>query len=106
MSEDVEELKEVFNVLSTQVPALIKGIIASVFSEEAGREMGKAAGAFYKGLIESGLPAEAALKMTENYISVFTNLGEIMKRIGPAKEKEIKEEIKSKTGEKEEIKEG
>ncbi|MEM2913009.1 MAG: hypothetical protein QXR06_01555 [Candidatus Bathyarchaeia archaeon] len=103
MGEDVEELKGVFSVLSSQVPALIRGIIASVFSEEAGREMGKAAGAFYKGLIEAGIPHDAAIKMTENYISVFTNLGEIMKRLGPGmeKEKKIQKEAEEKEAEKE-----
>jgi len=106
-SEDVEELREVFNVLSTQVPALIKGIITSVFSEETGIEMGKAAGAFYKGLIEAGVPAEAALKMTENYISVFTNLSELLKKIsaregGREKESKSAADSKKKTEEKSE----
>ena len=95
--EDVEEMKEVFRVLSTEIPALIKGIIASVFSEEAGRSMGKAAAAFYKELKESGMPDEVAVKMTENYISVFTSLGDLMKKFTKGKkmptklEKEIEE---------------
>ncbi len=101
MSEDVEELKGIFSVLSSQVPALIRGIVASVFSEEAGREMGKAAGAFYKGLIEAGIPHDDAIKMTENYISVFTNLGEIMKRLSPGMEKEKEKKIKKEAEEKE-----
>ena len=88
--EDVEEMKEVFRVLSTEIPALIKGIIASVFSEEAGRSMGKAAAAFYKELKESGMPDEVAVKMTENYISVFTSLGDLMKKFTKGKEKPTK----------------
>ncbi|MDI6690508.1 MAG: hypothetical protein QME50_01385 [Candidatus Bathyarchaeota archaeon] len=80
--EGVEEMKEVFGVFSREVPALIKGIIASVFSEEAGRDMGKAAAAFYKELKEAGMPEETAVKMTENYISVFTSLGDILKHAG------------------------
>jgi len=104
MSEhDVEELKGVFDVLSSQIPALIRGIIASVFSEEAGREMGKAAGAFYKGLIEAGIPNDVAIRMTENYISVFTNLGEIMKKLSYKMEREgkIKKEAEEEKGEEE-----
>ena len=77
--EDVEELREVLSVVSQQVPSLIKGIIASVFSEQAGADMGKAAGAFYKGLKDAGIPEETAVKMTENYISTFTSLGDVMK---------------------------
>ncbi|MDH7477919.1 MAG: hypothetical protein QHH17_06020 [Candidatus Bathyarchaeota archaeon] len=106
--EDVEEIKEVFGALSREVPALIKGIIASVFSEEAGRDMGKAAAAFYKELKEAGIPEETAVKMTENYVSVFTSLGDILKHAGKEKKivvaagegKEIGEEISRKIKEK------
>jgi len=106
--EDAEEIKEILGVVSKEVPALIKGIVGSVFSEEAGRDMGKAAGAFYKELKESGMPDETAVKMTENYISVFTSLGDIMKKFDFGKgersqsevEKEIERKIKEKLAEK------
>jgi hypothetical protein len=104
--EDAEELREVLSVVSKEVPALIKGILASVFSEEAGKDMGKAAAAFYKQLKEAGMPEETAVKMTENYISVFTSLGEIMKKVsikGEHKEdisEEISKTIKEKLAEK------
>jgi len=89
-SEDAEEVREILSVVSKEVPALIKGIIASVFSEEAGRNMGKAAAAFYKELKESGMPDEVAIKMTENYISVFTSLGGLIKKFTKGKEKPTK----------------
>ena len=102
--EDVEELREVLGVVSKEVPGLIKGIIGSVFSEEAGRDMGKAAAAFYKELKEAGMPEETAVKMTENYVSVFTSLGDVMtKAVGGKKEtkgEEIGEEISRKIKEK------
>jgi hypothetical protein len=90
--EDVEELREVLGVVSKEVPGLIKGIIGSVFSEEAGRDMGKAAAAFYKELKEAGMPEETAVKMTENYVSVFTNLGNVMTKAVEAGKKETKDE--------------
>ncbi|MBX5328878.1 MAG: hypothetical protein QHH18_06905 [Candidatus Bathyarchaeota archaeon] len=107
--EDVEELREVLSVVSKEIPSLIKGIVASVFSEEAGRDMGKAAAAFYKELKEAGMPEETAVKMTENYVAVFTSLGEILKRYGmggekhmliKVKDEEIGEEISRKIKEK------
>jgi len=106
--EDVEELREVLSVVSKEVPALIKGIIASVFSEEAGRDMGRAAAAFYKELKEAGIPEDVAVKMTEGYISTFTSLGEVMKKaVGGEKrietkklEKELEKEISRKIREK------
>jgi len=106
--EDAEEVKAILGVVSKELPPLIKGIIGSVFSEESGRDMGKAAGAFYKELKESGMPDETAVKMTENYISVFTSLGNIMKKLDLGKgeksrsemEREIERKIKEKLAEK------
>jgi hypothetical protein len=106
--EDVEEVREILSVVSKEVPGLIKGIIASVFSEQAGRDMGKAAAAFYKELKDAGMPEETAVKMTENYISVFTSLSDVLKGIGgkgrinisTEGDKEIGEEISRKIKEK------
>jgi len=80
--EDAEEIKQILGAVSTEVPGLIKNIIASVFSEEAGKSMGKAAAAFYKELKDSGMPDTVAVKMTEDYISVFTRLGDVLKKAG------------------------
>jgi len=101
-SEDAEEVREILSVVSKEIPALIKGIIASVFSEEAGRSMGKAAAAFYKELKKSGMPDEVAVKMTENYISGFTSLGDLMKKFTKEKEKptKLEEEIERRVKEK------
>jgi hypothetical protein len=79
---EAEELKEILSVVSTQVPTLIKSILASVFSEEAGRNMGKAAGAYYKELKDSGMPEQVAVKMTEDYMRTFTSLGDLLKNVG------------------------
>lgn len=80
--EDAEEIRQVLSAVSTEVPALIKSIIGSVFSEEAGKSMGRAAAAFYKELKESGMPDDVAVKMTEDYMGVFTSLGDILKKAG------------------------
>lgn len=118
-AEDAEEIKQILGAVSTEVPALIKSIITSVFSEEAGRNMGKAAAAFYKELKDSGMPENVAVKMTEDYIGVFTNLGNILQRggekgkiitistdkgeeIGKEIEKRVREKIAKKTDEAEE----
>jgi hypothetical protein len=94
-AEEVEEVRQILGVVSAQVPALIKGLVSAVFSEEAGRNMGKAAAAFYKELKDSGMPDDVAVKMTEDYIRVFTSLGDILKRVG----KEGKSIISTKEGE-------
>ena len=106
--EEAEEVKEILEVVSKEIPALIKGIIGSIFSEEAGKDMGRAAAAFYKELKESGMPEETAVRMTENYVGVFTSLGDVLKgplnisgrKRGRISEKEIEEEVAKKIKEK------
>jgi hypothetical protein len=71
--------KEILSVVSTELPGLIKSILSSVFSEEAGRNMGKAAAAYYKELKTGGLPESVAVKMTEDYMRTFTNIGGLLK---------------------------
>jgi hypothetical protein len=101
-----EEIKEFFSAVSTEVPTLIKSIINAVFSEEAGRNMGKAAASFYKELKDGGMPDNVAVKMTEDYIGVFTSLGELLKNQGKRmtisgeKGKEFGEQIEKRIKEK------
>jgi hypothetical protein len=77
-----EELKEVLGVVSSEIPSMIKSILASVFSEEAGKSMGKAAAAYYKELKNGGLPEQVAVKMTEDYMKTFTSIGDMLRSSG------------------------
>ncbi|HVP26846.1 MAG TPA: hypothetical protein VMT26_04180 [Candidatus Bathyarchaeia archaeon] len=83
--KEAEEVKEILNVVSTEIPAMIKSILASVFSEEAGKNMGRAAAAYYKELQNGGLPEGVAVKMTEDYMRTFTSLGDMIKGMGVGK---------------------
>ena len=95
---DIEEFQEVMSIISREVPVMIKGIVGSIFSEEAGREMGRAAASFYAELKAGGIPEETALKMTENYMKIFTDMGDLIKGVmekrgykGETKRKEMRE---------------
>jgi hypothetical protein len=79
---DPENIKEILSVVSSEIPAMIKSVLSSVFSEEAGRSMGKAAAAYYKELKEGGLPEPVAVKMTEEYMRTFTSIGEMLRSAG------------------------
>ncbi len=76
---EAEEIKEILSVVSTEIPAMIKSILASVFSEEAGKNMGRAAAAYYKELKNGGLPEEVAVKLTEDYMHTFTSFGDMLR---------------------------
>ena len=79
---DPENIKEILGVVSTEVPAMIKSIVSTVFSEEAGRNMGKAAAAYYKELKAGGLPEDVAVKLTQEYMQTFTSLGSMLRHGG------------------------
>ena len=99
-----ENIKEILGVVSSEIPAMIKSILSSVFSEEAGRNMGKAAAAYYKELKDGGLPEAVAVKMTEEYMRTFTSIGEML-RSGFGKgagEGQIQLKLKTKTDKEEE----
>jgi len=85
---DAENVKEILGVVSSEVPALVKSLLASVFSEEAGKSMGKAAAAYYKELKNGGIPDQVAVKMTEDYMKTFTSLGDMLRGGGRREETE------------------
>ena len=98
--EDIEELKAVFKTLSDAVPELIKGILSSIFSEEAGSGMGKAVAAFYKEVKAGGLPDEVAVAMAKDYLGTLTRFSEVIrefakrKRLEGVKSEEVSEALK------------
>jgi len=113
MSKDAEEVESIMKVVSEQIPALVKGVIGAIFSAEAGKNMGAAAANFYKEVKAGGLPDDVAIKMTQDYVKTFTDIGSIIKElgqkgtlhIGPGSSKEdiskvVEEEIRKKVGEK------
>ncbi|MGI6687298.1 MAG: hypothetical protein ACOX6Y_02865 [Christensenellales bacterium] len=66
-SNDVNELRDVLDTVSERVPKLIKDVVGSIYSREAGASMGQSVGAYYQELIASGIPQEAALEMAKSY---------------------------------------
>jgi hypothetical protein len=79
VKKEAEEVREILGVVSAEVPALIKSLLSSVFSEEAGKSMGKAAAAYYKELKDGGLPAQVTVKLTEDYLRTFTSIGDLLR---------------------------
>jgi len=75
-------MKEIFSIFSREIPGMIKNIMNTVFSEEAGKNMGKAAAAYYNELKSGGLPDAVAIKLTEEYMRTFTSLGDMLKNAG------------------------
>ena len=83
-SSDVDELREVaevlpdlFSALNESIPKLISGLIGSVYSPEAAGNMAKGIGQFYSNLVAEGIPEEVALDMTKKFVSAL-DFGKLM----------------------------
>ena len=78
-SDDAEEVKEILTVVSEKVPALIKGLMSSVFSADSAKDMGKAAATYYSELKAGGIPDDVAVQMTKEYIGTFSKISDFIK---------------------------
>jgi len=76
---EVEDLREVLEVVSDKVPALLRGLRDVLYSKESAENMAESVGTFYKRLVESGIPKEDALEMARGYM---INLRDIMGKKG------------------------
>ena len=80
-SKDAAEVAEIFETLSTKLPAMIRGILESLFSPESAANMGKAVAEFRKSLIEGGIPEAEAMEMTREYLGTLTNWSKMMREL-------------------------
>ncbi len=69
--DDPKKLGELLDVVSARLPAMMGAIRDTFLSESAGRDFGKAVGAFYKELVASGIAPEQAMAMTSEYINTI-----------------------------------
>jgi hypothetical protein len=82
----VQDIKELLQAVTDKVPALLTQLRNTLFSAEAGQELGRAVGAFYKELVDSGIPAEDALAMAKGYINSLQSVMEQAKWSGKHEE--------------------
>lgn len=73
----VKEIGELLDEVSTKLPKLLEGIQKSYYSVENGSNAGKSIGAFYKELIEAGMPNDVALRLTERFMVSVKDLTDL-----------------------------
>lgn len=72
--DEVEELREVLDVVGERVPALLRAIRDVLYSREAAESMAEAVAIFYEKLVDAGVPPKDALEMAKNYMIDIRNL--------------------------------
>ena len=104
MTTGAGELEQVLCVVFEEIPSLLKAL-ASMASLHIGKEMTEAAASFYEELQQVRMPDQTALKLTEDYVSIFTDrTQEVMaqalasRMLHKAKHEMAEEEKKTKKG--------
>ncbi|MGQ9588519.1 MAG: hypothetical protein ACUVT7_09105 [Thermoplasmata archaeon] len=105
MDEDkfeVEKLREVMNVVSTEIPKLIESISKQIYSSENAQKMGTTVAQFYKQMRDMGMGEKEAFELTKQFMADFSLGGMIGQVIGhfPKGKNEIGEEIEKRIREK------
>ena len=76
--DDPQEIREILQVVSTEVPALVKNIFTSLYDPEIAENFGKGVGALYKQLKEQGLPEDMIREIVMNFSESFNIVGKAL----------------------------
>ncbi|MBD3192434.1 MAG: hypothetical protein GF308_17475 [Candidatus Heimdallarchaeota archaeon] len=88
----VEEVREILQVVSAEVPKLIQELFRSLYSAQNAQQYAEGIGTIYKTLSEQGLPPEMIEKLVMNYADSVNVIGKAMQGIEFDKVKTRKEE--------------
>ncbi|MBN1678205.1 MAG: hypothetical protein JW880_06660 [Candidatus Thermoplasmatota archaeon] len=81
--KDIDKLKEVLNIVSTEIPKILDAISKTIYSPENAERLGEQTAAFYKKLKDAGMSDEQAAKLTETFMASFS-IGKVIEQvIGP-----------------------
>lgn len=65
------EIAGIFDVMTERLPKLMAAVKDSLFSERAGREIGRAVGAFYQELLAANISESEAAALTRSYLATL-----------------------------------
>ena len=85
--EDVQNLKEVLDVVSQKIPELLEKVTGAMYGAENAKKFAVAVAEFYKSLKAAGMTEEQAYSLTKEYMSSISLTGFIGKAFEGAKEK-------------------
>jgi hypothetical protein len=70
----VQEIGELFDTIIEKLPRVFNALRESIYSAEAGKDMGDAVGSFYKGLVDKGVPENKAMELTMEYLETLKSI--------------------------------
>ena len=79
---DPEKIKEILNIVSDQVPGLLKELAGVLYGPDQAKKFGIAVATFYKELKAAGMTDEQAFELTRQYMSTLNIGGMFSKMAG------------------------
>jgi hypothetical protein len=89
---DAKEVKEVLEVVSTEIPKLLESISNVIYKAENAEVMGKSIAAFFKQMKDAGMDDKQAFELTQQYMKSFSLGGMISSAIGGGMERASKKD--------------
>ncbi len=80
--DDVEKVKEMLQVVSEKIPALLNSLTDVLYGKDSAAKYGQAIAGFYKSLKDSGMTDQQAFELTKTYMSSLDLGGIVGKAIG------------------------
>ena len=68
-TSDANEIKEILEVVSEKIPALLNSLTDVLYGAQQAEKYGKAVAGFYKSLKDAGMTEEQAYELTKQYMS-------------------------------------
>jgi len=82
---DAQEVKEILQVVSTEIPKLLESITNMMNKAENAENLGKSLAIFYKQLKDAGMDDKQAFELTQKYMASFSIGGMIGQVMGGAR---------------------
>lgn len=67
-------MEEMMDIVGKKAPEIIKNIMKTIYSEEAGTQIGKGVAALYKELIAAGIDKKEAIEMAKDYLNAIKEM--------------------------------
>jgi hypothetical protein len=74
---DAKEVKEVLEVVSSEIPKLLEALSEAMYSKENAENLGKSVAQFYKQMKDAGMGERQAFELTEKFMQNFSMGGMI-----------------------------
>jgi len=76
-SGDAKEVKEVLEVVSSEIPKLLEAISNAMYTKENAENLGRSVAQFYKQMKDAGMDERQAFELTEKFMQNFSMGGMI-----------------------------